>query len=95
MANIRYIKTRYSLVNAAESLIVAYWTHDTFHVENAREALTQALCGDGDREVLIDVIEEAIADAHDVDATMRDYAKSVVDALLDHAVPLTAEKGDA
>jgi hypothetical protein len=89
MANTHYIKTRCYLTNAAESLSVAYWTHDAFHVQSARESLTRALCG-GDRAALVSLVQEAIADTHDIDVTDAGYARSVVDALLDYAAPLPA-----
>ena len=94
MANTRHIETRYHLQRGAESLIVAYWTHDTFHVDNARDALTQALCG-GDRDALEAMIAEAITNARITGCTDAKTAMWIVDDLLDYAVPLTAEKGDA
>lgn len=87
MANTRYIETRYSLNSASESLVVAYWSNPDFHVPNAREAITRALCG-GDRATLIDMIENAMDNVHDMDVTFTDYATAVADALLDYAAPL-------
>lgn len=87
MANTHYIKTRCYLTNAAESLSVAYWTHDAFHVQSARESLTRALCG-GDRAALEDLVKGAAR------KNPADYARSVVDALLDYAAPTPeVEKG--
>mgnify|MGYP001601900646 FL=1 len=80
--NTRYIQTRYSLREAAESLTVAYWTRDPFHVRRARESLTEALCCGGDREILIECIAEVIRTNPDAPA------EAVVNALLDTAIPL-------
>ena len=90
MKNTRCTQTSYHLDAAADALKVAYWTDNPYHVANAREALTKALCGDYEEQVLIDVIEEAIDDVHDFGVTSRDYAKSVVKALLDYAAPVPA-----
>ena len=92
--NTRYIPTRYHLREAAESLLVAYWTQDPYHVRQARQALTEALCGGGDKEILIDIIENAIDNVHDMDVTFTDYATAVVNALLNTAIP-KVENGES
>ena len=82
-----YLQTRYALREASESLLVAYWTKRPVHIHEARERLVEALCG-GDKDILIDLIENAIDNVHDMDVTFTDYATSVADALLDYAAPL-------
>lgn len=81
-----YIRTKHRLFDASESLVLAYWTKNEYHVCGARESLVKALCG-GDRAELEDMIAEAIRDTHDIDVTDADYARAVVDALLDYAIP--------
>ena len=80
--NTRYIPTRYHLREAAESLLVAYWTQDPYHVRQARQALTEALCGGGDKEILIECLAEVIRTNPDAPA------EAVVNALLDTVIPL-------
>ena len=87
----RFVQTRYNLNSACESLSVAYWTQETFHIDSARQRLTQALCG-GKYEDLLDLIEEAISDTHDLDVTDRDYAVAVAEAILNYAVPRDTDK---
>ena len=87
----RYVQTRYQLNSACESLSVAYWTQDAFHIDMARQRLTQALCG-GTYEDLLDLIGEAISDTHDLDVTDKDYAVAVAEAILNYAVPKTKEE---
>jgi len=87
----QYVQTRYHLNLACESLSVACWTHDTFHIDMARQRLTKALCG-GDYEDLLDLIGCAISDTHDLDVTDKDYAVAVVEAILNYAVPKTKEE---
>mgnify|MGYP001601898095 CR=1 FL=1 len=82
MTQARYIQTRYHLREAAESLVVTYWTHDPYHVRQAREGLCAALCGGGDKEILIECLAEVIRTNPDAPA------EAVVNALLDTAIPL-------
>lgn len=82
------IKTRIHLQYAAERLLVAYWAENTnYHRNEARSDLRRALGGDD----LEGIIVEAIDNVHDMDVTFEDYARSIVNALLDHAIPLTEE----
>lgn len=77
---IRYIETRSALNEASASLSVAYWTNSDFHAPIARAALVRALCG-ADEAALIDkLVREANIKAP--------QAQAVINALLDHAVPL-------
>lgn len=82
----RFIHTRSNLNGACESLSVAYWTQDAFHIDMARQRLTKALCG-GRYEDLLDLIGEAISETHDLDVTDKDYAVAVAEAILNYAVP--------
>jgi hypothetical protein len=90
----RYVTTRIHLQRATEGLSVAYWTGENFHAMNARAALIEALCGKDDPITFNDfvqLIEDAIHDAHDMDVTPRDYALSVARTLLDTAIPLPTD----
>jgi len=80
----RHTKTRFALDNAAEQLLIAFWTRHPFHLREARSHLTQALCG-GDFDVLVDCIEEVIRTNPDGPA----YAVAL--ALLDMAIPPSEE----
>jgi hypothetical protein len=91
MSNPDHIKTRYHLDEASDSLLLAYYTADPFHIINARQSLIRALCGgDGGRSCLEELVLEAIDSVHDMGVTHADYSRSVVTAILDSAAPLPA-----
>ena len=46
MSALYLISSKVHLSYAADSLSVAYWTKDNYHVLQARNHLTKALCGD-------------------------------------------------
>lgn len=93
MTKTRYIETKCHLSSVAEHLAVAYWIEGNFHPKEAREELTHALCGSYSRDALEEMIVEAIDNVHDMDVTFEDYARSIVDAILNYAVPLDPDSG--
>jgi len=93
MAKIQYIKSLARLNSACDSLVSAYEESDTsYHVKQARAAFCRALSGGVDYEGLLDLVEEAVNETHDIDVTDRDYARAVVNALLDTVAPFLHDK---
>lgn len=91
MHNTHYIKTQTHLLTAATRLDACYWANDEGHVNEVRQNICQALSG-WDEDGLIDMIEEVVSDTHDIDVKDIDYARNIVKALLEYAVPGVGEK---
>ena len=94
---IRYISTKGPLDLCCESLNLAYWTNDKYHVEQAREKLLWALSGDSTNSLdnLVDLIANAIDETIDVGWTSEQAAERIVDVLLEGAIPAIAAGSDA
>jgi len=79
----------------SDRLFLAHYDADRadHHMRQARQQLLALLTQDSGpipevRATLVDLIENAIDDVHDMDVTFKDYAESVVDALLENVVPM-------
>ena len=88
MSRDRYLRPRYALREASESLLVAYWGRSDFHAREARDRLIDALSVGNGRDYLEGFIAEVIRTNPD------GAAQAVVDALLDAAIPL-GENGES
>jgi len=66
----------------AEDLRLASITEEVCDRVSAVAALSELLCGSSDVSNLVDEVANAIDAAHDMDATMKDYADNVVHQLV-------------
>ena len=86
----------------SERLLVASWTDDSrdYHIDQARKKLIMLLySGDPSdvqvaRSEVLDLIETAIVDATDIDATPATQAEAVLNALLDSVAPMPTKGED-
>jgi len=94
--NTEYTALKFRLSMCADSLNLAYWTCEEFHVEKAREDLLIALAGgrDSPRANLEDLIAQAIDDTIDVGWTSEQAAKRIVEVLLDDVIPPISEAAE-
>jgi len=78
----------------SDELLLAHWdlAAADYHSTRARHHLIRLLSDGGELEDLLDLIGNAITDAHDIDITAHDYAVAVLDALSANAVPMPEEK---
>ena len=90
-----YHRTHLTARQMSDRLLLAHYdTGKTMHhLRQARQNLLFMLSQDHTsvfeaRDMLVDIIESAIDDVHDMDVTFEDYAESVVDALLENVVPM-------
>ncbi len=93
-----YHRTHLTARQMSDRLLLAHYDTDRaeHHLRQARQYLLMLLTQDSGlfpevRATLVDLIENAIDDVHDIDVTFNDYAESVVDALLQNVVPMPEE----
>lgn len=79
----------------SEQTLLAYYRCDArdYHVKSARDSFLKLLSGQINtsaeaRSEVLDLIENAIVDAIDMDTTPAIQAEAVLNALLDSAVPM-------